>query len=109
MPSQGSNSRKEVALTQLEVLRAIERLKDAGKETSVRVLCDSLCLSPFRLNSAIKRLESDGFLVVSTQWSENGGQLPNAYAVTQKGKQLLDESGRRVYELLKQIAAGGSH
>lgn len=60
---------------------------------SMRSIASVLGLSPSKARCAVKSLEADGSVIISSRFDEDGGRLANSYEVTPKGRCFLDVAG----------------
>lgn len=90
-----------MARTSKEVIRNVrcsvlgylaERTKDRkGANVSHREIERALGYSSARVRRACRQLAEEGYLQYGPCFAEDGGQRPNAYTVTRKGRTLVRE------------------
>ncbi len=93
MPGRGRASVKDMVRVEVAILLRVARDEATGDgrtHLSGSELAHAIGVSEYRTRSAISRLVEEGELVSTPCFKGDGGQVANALAITDAGKQRLD-------------------
>lgn len=92
------SSRSTVEDTKLSLLAYLEQLSSGHRPqvacVSLRRIATEFGISEVRVRRALTGLVNEGRLECSFRYSENGGQLENAYRLTSEGRTWLKDAAR---------------
>lgn len=74
----------------LALVKARSGASSHGVSASIRSFADELDVSLDTARRALASCEEAGYLTVSANRMENGGQLENTYCVTKRGDEIID-------------------
>ncbi len=90
----------------LVLLEIAENAKTADGlcELSRKELAERVDVSPYRARAALDRLNGEGLVELVSRYNDDGGQLANGMAVTDRGRWYLE--GVRAGMLVKNMSEG---